>query len=209
LKNKKQKGEQFWDRTAKSYDRSESKDFKQNKLIVDAIKKYTNTSDSVLDFACGTGTYAIEMASIAKNVVAIDLSQKMLEIAEEKTQKLSIKNIDFLQASIFDENLKNETFDIVYAFYILHLLEDPQEVLMQIYSLLKPGDLFITVCPCMGESKVLGGLMSFISRLGFLPSVYAYKAKELELYITKLNFKIIESQKLEGSFNQQFLVCKK
>lgn len=205
----KQKVVKFWDRTASRYDKMEAKDFKQNQQIIASILEHTRATDMVLDFACGTGTYAIEMAKRAKQVKGIDLSSKMLEIAMQKAEKHKIQNIEFLQTSIFDDRLKYDIFDRVYAFYILHLLEDPQQALAQIYNLLKPGGLFISVCPCMGETKTLGTLMRFVSKMGFVPTIKSFKTKELEQLFTEQNFQIIESIKLEGRFNQQYLVCKK
>lgn len=208
-KTRKDKSERFWDRTASSYDKSESKDFKQNQQILASIHKYTNATDQVLDFACGTGTYSVQMAKIVKQVHAIDISSKMLDRAKQKAEKHKVQNINFLQTTIFHDNLKSESYDIVFAFYILHLLEDPQKVLAKIYSLLKPGGLFISVCPCMGETKTLGSLMSFVSKLGFVPTVKSFKTKELEELIEEQHFQIVESKKLVGSFSQQYLVCKK
>ena len=61
------KTEKFWDRMAKYLDQVERKDETTNIKIIDKTKKYLKISDTVLDYGCGTGTAAIEIAGSVEN----------------------------------------------------------------------------------------------------------------------------------------------
>jgi ubiquinone/menaquinone biosynthesis C-methylase UbiE len=50
-----------------------------------------------MDFGCGPGYFAIELAKRAKMVIAVDLSSEMLKIAQNKASKAGVSNIQFLQ----------------------------------------------------------------------------------------------------------------
>jgi len=65
------KSEKFWDRMAKYLDQVERKDETTNIKIIDKTKKYLKISDIVLDYGCGTGTAAIEIAGSVKTVTGM------------------------------------------------------------------------------------------------------------------------------------------
>ena len=69
----------------------------------------------ILIAGCGTGQHSIETAARFKSskVLAIDLSLSSLAYAKRKTDKLGIKNIDYMQADILDLAKLNKHFDII------------------------------------------------------------------------------------------------
>ena len=69
----------------------------------------------------------------------------MIEAARAKAVERKIENIDFAQATLFDERFERGFFDVVLAFNILHLLKHNQQAIGRITELLKPGGLFIRV----------------------------------------------------------------
>ena len=105
------KSEKFWDRMAKYFDREERKGELTNIKIIEKTRNRLKISDNVLDYGCGTGTAAIEIASSVKSVHGIDISSKMIEAAKGKTVERKVKNIDFAQTTIFDEKFKKGSFD--------------------------------------------------------------------------------------------------
>jgi 2-polyprenyl-3-methyl-5-hydroxy-6-metoxy-1,4-benzoquinol methylase len=207
--NTRNKSEKFWDRMAKYFDREERKDEPTNIKIIEKTKKYLKISDTVLDYGCGTGTAAIEIASSVKIVNGIDISSKMIEAAKEKTVERKVKNIDFAQTTIFDEKLKTGSFDVILCFYLLHLVEDTPKVMQRINELLKPGGLIISATPCMGEKTFLSILLSLVSKIGLIPKFRSFKSSELEDSIVNGNFEIVETECLHQSGQQYFIVAKK
>ena len=202
------KSEKFWDRMANYYDRVEKKDEPINIKIIEKTKNYLKISDNVLDYGCGTGTAAIEIAGSVKTVNGIDISSKMIEAAKGKTVERKVKNIDFAQTTIFDEQLKKGSFDVILCFYLLHLVEDIPKVMQRINELLKPGGLIISATPCM-RGTFLGVLLSPLSKIGLIPQFTSFNISELEDLMTEGNFEIVETECLDKSGQQYFVVAKK
>ena len=202
------KSEKFWDRMAKYLDRVERKDEATNIKIIEKTRNRLKISDNVLDYGCGTGTAAIEIASSVKTVKGIDISSKMIEAAKGKTVERKVKNIDFAQTTIFDEKLIKGSFDVILCFYLLHLVEDTPKVMQRINELLKPGGLIISATPCM-KGTFLGILLSPLGKIGLIPQFISFKISELEDLIADGNFEIVETECLHQSGQQYFIVAKK
>ncbi|MFA6570879.1 MAG: class I SAM-dependent methyltransferase [Bacteroidota bacterium] len=203
------KSVKFWDRMAKFFDREERKNESTNIKIIEKAKNRLNISDNVLDYGCGTGTAAIEIASSVKEVKGIDISSKMIEAAKRKTVGLKVNNIDFEQTTIFDEKCLNDSFNVIISFYLLHLVEDASKVIQKINELLKPGGLFISATPCVGESLSQRILISLFGKIIRIPYLKLFKIQELKDLITYGNFEIIETEFLNNRGQQYFIIAKK
>lgn len=203
------KSEKFWDRSASRYDQEEKKDEQTRVKIVEKTKKYLNVGDNVLDYGCGTGLIANEIAGNVKVIHAVDISSKMIEIAQKKANGSKIENIVYAHSTIFDERYKKGSFDVILGFYILHLSEDTEKAIHRIHELLKPGGLFISVTPCLGKKSFVSILLSFVSKIGLIPNLRLFKVPELEDSIANANFKIVETECLRKSGEQYFIAAKK
>lgn len=202
------KSEKFWDRMAKYLDRVERKDEATNIKIIEKTINRLKISDNVLDYGCGTGTAAIEIAGSVKTVNGIDISSKMIETAKGKTVERNVKNIDFAQTTIFDEKLETGSFDVILCFHLLHLVEDTPKVMQRINELLKPGGLIISATPCI-KGTFLGVLLSLVSKIGLIPPITSFKISELEDLMTDGNFGIVETESLDKSGQLYFILAKK
>lgn len=202
------KSEKFWDRMAKYFDRAERKDEPINNKIIKKTRTFLKISDNVLDYGCGTGTVAIEIAGSVTIVHGIDISSKMIDVAKEKTLEHKVKNIDLAQTTIFDEKLETGSFDVILCFYLLHLVEDTPKVMQRINELLKPGGLFLSATPCM-RGTFLGVLLSPVSKIGLIPQITSFKITELEDSIASEYFEIIETECLNQRSQQYFIAAKR
>ncbi|MFC1956118.1 class I SAM-dependent methyltransferase [Chloroflexota bacterium] len=93
---------------------SENKDFK-------TTLKYLNIDDTVLDYGCATGIISNAIADKVKEIHAIDISSKMIEMAKIKARGRNIENIHYAQGTIFDERYQKESFNAILVFRILHM----------------------------------------------------------------------------------------
>lgn len=203
------KSEKFWDRTANHYESEEKKDRQTYLNIIEKTRGYLKANDVVMDYGCGTGLVSNEIAGNVKLVHAIDISSKMIEIAENKAIGRKIQNIDYAYTTIFDKKYNSGSFNVILAFHILHLLEDPQKVVKRINELLKPGGLLISATPCMGERPFLNGIFSIGGKLGIIPIIKSFKLPELEYLITTENFELVETECLHQKSQQYFIIAKK
>lgn len=91
----------------------------------------------VADLGCGDGTFALEMASWAKLVYALDCNRQLLRMARHKAQ--GIRNIRFLQERMEKISLRAHSVDLVVISQSLHYLEEPRQGLQEAYRILAPG----------------------------------------------------------------------
>jgi len=206
------KSEKFWDKQAENY----AKDQRDIQLTdnVDFINtlKYLNSNDIVLDYGCGAGIVSNAIADKVKEIQAIDISSKMIEVARRKAGELNIENVNYARATIFDERYQRESFNVILAFRILHMLEDIQLVIQRINGLLKPGGWFISVTTCMGEKqKALLSILVFLaSKLRILPQhINTFKLSDLEGLLAGENFQIVECESMKDSVPTYYIVARK
>ncbi len=208
------KTEKFWDKVSNKFDKRSQK-FDQTEIkTLENTKKYLNVNDIVLDYGCAIGTMAIAIAYNVKKIHGIDISPKMIDAAKRKAAERKIENIHFAQSTIYDERYKRETFDVILAFNILHFLEDTQKVMTRINELLKPGGLIISVTPCLGEKKSFINILIFLlvflqTKMGIVPYIRFFRISEFEDSIANGNFQIVETESLQSTAEQYFIVAKK
>jgi SAM-dependent methyltransferase len=116
----------------------------------------------ILDAGCGTGSgtdYLIYLNPEAE-IVAIDISEKALEVAKERCQRSGViakhtKSIEFQQMKLEDAvNLSGE-FDFINCVGVLHHLPDPIKGIQAIASKLAPGGLLhIFVYAELGRKEI-------------------------------------------------------
>jgi ubiquinone/menaquinone biosynthesis C-methylase UbiE len=203
--------ERFWDRIAKNYDRHGEK--KRAKLLetIEYIKPHLEPGDRVLDFACGTGEKALGVAVCVQSIHGVDVSPIMIEKASAKVKDRQVDNARFSKTDLFDAALEPGSCDVVTAFYILHLVEDPVRVLARLCELLKPGGRLICETPCLGESGIaMRWLIAAVGKLGVLPVVHCFEIDELKAMIRgPSSFELLESRCVDEKQTHLFVVARK
>ena len=96
---------------------------------------------AVLDLGCGYGWHCIYAAEHgAAHVTGVDLSQKMLEVARNKTQ---FPQVEYIQGAIEDVTLPESTFDTVFSSLTIHYLKSFEDFVEKVYGWLRPGGDFV------------------------------------------------------------------
>ena len=107
-----------WDKAALTYDDLESEpDYaRQVRGVVEkmAQKGLFERQNTLLDIACGTGTYAIIFAQRLREVTGIDISGGMLERFRQKVEEKGITNCKIIKGDWSSYDL-GEQFDIVFS----------------------------------------------------------------------------------------------
>ena len=204
------KSARFWDRIAKRYSKSPVADEASYQKKLQVTREYFRPDMDVLEFGCGTGSTAIAHAPYVKQIHAIDISSKMIEIARGKADAEKIENVDFEQLTIEEINVADQSFDAVLGLSILHLLEDKEAVIAKVYELLKPGGIFVTSTICIGDTmmKFIEFIVPAGRFLGLMPLVRVFTAIELEESLTSVGFDI-DYQWQPGKGKSLFIVAKK
>lgn len=177
--------------------------------MISRTRQYLRPEDEVLDIGCGNRAITIELATSVKHVGAIDISPEMLELAREAAVRKSLQNIDFHRTMLQNLSVVNGSYSIVTSFSVLHYIENPTNFASQVYKLLKPGGIFISVTPCLGERKSLTNiLLSFLSKIRVLPPINFYEKRDLKNSMEKVGFEIVESEVI-SKLEELYLVVRK
>ena len=115
-----------WKTAAKNwlaeYADKRAKDFIMN-VLNEVVK--LKESANVLDVGCGPGKWSIIFAKRYRSVTAIDISSRMILLAEENAEKENLANINYRVMNVSKLNLPDRTYDLVNCVTVLqHILND-------------------------------------------------------------------------------------
>lgn len=186
------------------------------------LKKYLLKKGLILDAGGGPGRYTIELAKLGYNVILLDLTPRLLAIAERQIKKAKVqeKVKDIIQGSIDDLSMfENNRFDAVICLggTLSHIVNKRkrEKAINEIVRVAKENSpIFISV---IGRLAVLvGGLVrlpeeieinelyakfcdtgDYYGGYGFAPCHF-YLLEELESSLKERNVKILETVGLEG-----------
>jgi 2-polyprenyl-3-methyl-5-hydroxy-6-metoxy-1,4-benzoquinol methylase len=109
------------------------------------LDKYDASPTKILDVACGTGSVSELLAVDGYEVVGIDISERMIDMAKLKAQQQGF-NIRYYAQDVAELNL-DETFDLAISFFdSLNYVSDPASLskgFHRVAAHLEPGSLFI------------------------------------------------------------------
>ena len=199
----------FWDRIAERYAKRPVADEAAYQRKLQVTREYLRRDMEVLEFGCGTGSTAIIHAPYVRHIHAIDISSKMVEIAQRKADAENVTNITFEQATIEEVSVADQTLDAVLALSILHLLENKEAVIAKVHRMLKPGGIFVTSTACLGDTMKYFALIAPIGKfLGFMPLVKVFTKQELADSLISAGFQL-DHQWQPGKGKAVFIVAKK
>lgn len=104
----------------------------------------------ILDAGCGEGRFARMLAERGARVVAVDLSRRMIELAEAEEAKTPL-GIEYAEMSMTDLTaFADESFDVAVAYLSLLDVADFETALHEIARVLRRAGRFVfsTVHPC-------------------------------------------------------------
>ena len=92
----------FWDKIANRYAKSPIKDEAAYQRKLEVTREYFTPDAVVFEFGCGTGSTALAHAPFVKQILATDISPRMIEIAKQKANAADITNVTFAVSAIED-----------------------------------------------------------------------------------------------------------
>lgn len=145
-----------WDKAAAFYESSWKEQLKpaQDLLMELADLK---PGENVLETAAGTGLVTFRSARAVEpggEVLATDLSEGMIELAETRAKDLNIDNVAFRRMDAEELELEDDTFDAALCGLGLMYVPDPLRSLQEMNRVLKSGGRAIVAV--WGERKNCG-----------------------------------------------------
>jgi len=97
-------------------------------------------SQTVLDFGCGSGLYAIPAAQLVGEegkVYALDKNEEALKAVLENAKKSGLRNVKTIYSDTLKTGLDDEAVDVVLLYDVVHLIEDRTTLFSEIRRILK------------------------------------------------------------------------
>ena len=98
--------------------------------------------EKIIDVACGTGLTSFRaLDATGKNgfVAGVDISDKMIEIANEAAKKIDKANVKFERMDAEELKVGNDEYDAAICALGLMYVPDPINALKEMHRVLKPG----------------------------------------------------------------------
>ena len=201
--------ERYWSRFALSYDRDG--EYVVGHPILEAILKRLSEEQDLgdcLELGCGTGYFTRAMAGQARHIIATDLSDEMLEVAEAQLRRF--QDVTIQKADCASTGFPDERFDTVLMANLVHVIDDPSLCLQESYRVLKGGGLLIVVDFTgyrldLFRTAQLG--WRYVRRWGIPPRAGRndLSPEELRRLVESAGFKVKDLQLLEGESNVLYL----
>ncbi|MHA7817852.1 MAG: class I SAM-dependent methyltransferase [Pseudohaliea sp.] len=199
----------FWDRVAPSYSRQPIADTETYARKLAATQAFMQPSMAVLEFGCGTGSTALEHARHVARIDATDVSAAMIAIGQQKARDAGIENVSFRQAGVEDFEAPDDSYDMVLALNLLHLLPDRRAALARVHRILKPGGLLVSSTVCLADRLwFLRPVIPVMQWLGKAPYVSFLRAGNMRREVASAGFEEQEHW-THGRTNSLFLVARK
>src|SRR5882757_6569787 len=132
---------------------------------VDAIRRMgIRPGDRVLEVGVGTGINAALYPTDC-SVTGIDLSSSMLEKARERVARKGVRNVRLLQMDAANLKFADDTFDIVYAPYVISVVPDPVAVTREMRRVCRPGGRIVILNHFRSKNRLGAWIERVISPL--------------------------------------------
>src|SRR6476659_5164170 len=145
--------ENVYDKLAKVYDLIFGPTLHPGRL--QAIQRMNiQAGERVLEVGVGTG---INLSLYPKHsqVTGIDFSSSMLEKARERAARKGLRNMRLLQMDAADLKFADDSFDIVYAPYLISVVPDPVKVAREMRRVCRPGGRIIFLNHFLSPNPIL------------------------------------------------------
>lgn len=156
--------------------------------LAEKFKKFIGFNKNVLEVGCGTGQLSLYF-SIGNNnrVFALDPTLESIKLGIEFSKKNNIKNVKFVNADIFDDVFKDESFDFIWTNGVLHHTKNPR-LAFDIVSkyLKKDGYILVGLYNRYGRARTI-----------FRRFLYKFLGKSILMYLDPTLRNIKKDNKLQ------------
>lgn len=97
----------------------------------------------ILDYGCASGLLVGELAKRGFNAYGLDISEEAIEFGKSQ----GVKNLRVIDPDIHKIDFPGSFFDVILVLDVFEHLEDESWTLKEIYKVLKPGGIVISMVP--------------------------------------------------------------
>ena len=149
--------------------------------------------DTVLEVGVGTGINCTLYPRDC-HVTGIDLSDSMLEKARERVSRKGINNVRLLEMDAAHMTFADDTFDIVYAPYVISVAPDPVAVVREMVRVCRPGGKVIVLNHFLSPNPLMAwverAISPFTVHIGFKSDL------DLPAFLAQADLKPVSIEKI-------------
>ncbi|HBE78062.1 MAG TPA: class I SAM-dependent methyltransferase [Firmicutes bacterium] len=198
----------FWDFFARRYDSFMKNSSGLYGEILALIRQELQPDFMILDLAAGTGLLTLELAPHVKKVYGIDISPKMISLAEAKARLRNIGNVEFCVGDAYQIPFAAGAFDAVVIGNALHVMLQPERVLAEAHRVLKKDGLLLVPTFCHGENY-LSRISSFVMGLVGFKAFQRWSAESFTRFIENNRYQVIHCEVRKGIIPLTYLAAGK
>ena len=158
----------------------------------------------ILDVAAGTGHLSRAIAPHVREVVAIDITPKMLDYAREEAARSNLTNIIIEEGKAENLPYESDCFDLVVSRLAIHHFEKPIIQLREMLRVCKPGHRIGVIDLIAPENKRLAETYNHLERLRDPSHTIALSKKQMTKMLSDAGIVIekIEARDVEVDFQR-------
>jgi ubiquinone/menaquinone biosynthesis C-methylase UbiE len=134
--------QRFWTRRAASWDHGAGNNPGLVKVVDQVIRSAEAKPEMrAVDLGCGSGQLTLSLAQQVASIVAVDISQTMIDLLAEHAASAGIANLEGVASPIERLTFPEGSLDLVVTNYALHHLRDRDKAALvaRAHGWLKPG----------------------------------------------------------------------
>ena len=195
----------FWDRTAKIYDRFMRRDAAAYDRMY-ALLRPVVRDKTVLELAAGTGLIAKHIANAAEYIEVTDASEQMIRQAERENHA---ENLHFSVQDMFCLPYADAAFDVVIVSNALHIVPQPEKSLREIKRVLRDDGVLIAPTFTHAENSFPGKIKAFFMNLAGFPLHSKWTSEEYLKFLQQNDWTVRKSVVLKAAFPLTYTECVK
>jgi len=154
----------YWDSRGKDYDKSPGHSGLPE-VWKGVLSKTFEGKKRILDIGTGTGFLAILLADLGHEVVGVDLSSGMLEVAREKARKAGVK-VEFRLGDAENLPFKDNSFDATICRHVLWTLPNPDKAIQEWSRVVRSGGKVVVIDGKWHDKSVKTRIRRFVGQIG-------------------------------------------
>ena len=123
-----------------------------------------SAGDRILEIGVGTGINACLYPRDCR-VTGIDFSASMLAKASRRIRAHGVRNVELLEMDAADLQFEDDSFDLVYAPYVISVVPDPVQVTREMHRVCRPGGHVVVLNHFRSENRLMAWAERVLSPL--------------------------------------------
>ncbi|KAM3866799.1 phosphoethanolamine methyltransferase [Diretmus argenteus] len=155
--------------------------------------------EKVLDIGCGIGGGNFYMAkTFGVEVLGLDLSENMVDIAMERAKAEKLASVHFEVADATKRSFPDGSFDVIYSRDTILHIDDKLALFKRFHSWLKPGGRLLITDYCCGEKPWTPQFLAYVKQRGYI----LYTPSQYGKFIEQVGFCNVRAEDRTAQFIQ-------